>query len=372
MVVVGGGLIGCAIARELALEGSRVLLLERSRPGDGASGAAAGMLAPQAEARGPSPLLALGLASREMYREWVGEVARASGIDPDYREEGLIRVALGRDEAAELEGILAWQRREGLPVKPLERRELEARVSGLGPEASSGLFFPRDHQVDPRRLNRALAAAAAAAGVQVRAGTPVLGLDVRAGAVSGVRIDAGVVRADLTVVAAGCWTGLLAAGAEGLLPPTPPVRGQMLALEPDELPGRTPVMAGCGYLVPRSSGRLLVGATMEDAGYRCEVTGAGTADLLQAARRLVPSLAQARVVAAWAGLRPGSPDGLPSIGPGPAPGLLVATGHLRNGVLLAPITARLVADLVAGRPPRLDPAPFAPGRHLQPSLPPAG
>jgi glycine oxidase len=185
-----------------------------------------------------------------------------------------------------------------------------------------------------------------------------------------VRTAAGFEAADLTLVAAGCWSGLLADAAQELLPPTPPVRGQMLALAPASLPGGAVLMASCGYLVPRRSGRLLVGSTMEHAGYDCHPTGAGTATLLAAAQRLVPALAQARLLATWAGLRPGSPDGLPSIGHGPVPGLMVATGHLRNGVLLAPITARLIADLAQGRAPGLDLAPFDPCRHRAVARPP--
>jgi glycine oxidase len=374
-LILGAGIIGLAIARELAGRGHQVTVLERETPGAGASGAAAGMLAPQAECHKPGPLLELGLASREFYPAWIESIKKRSGLDPEYDPAGTVAIACSSEEAGALEDQAAWQQVRGLPHRLLSRGDLHALLPGLTEAAATGLHFPRDHRVDPRLLCRALATAVAADGVQVKTGVQVIGFSQEAGRVTGVVLNDRELQAPVIVAAAGCWTGLLPAVADQTWPEVPPVRGQMIVLEPEpgsgfgavdgiRAGGHPAVVSGHGYMVPRRSGLLLFGSTMESAGYEATPTAEGVADLQERAARLYPSLAGVRLAASWAGLRPGSADGLPTIGPWGNTGVLLATGHHRNGILLAPATARLVADLAEGVEPECSLKPFRPGRWL--------
>lgn len=344
-MVVGGGVIGCALAYELASRGSRVLVLERERLAAGASAGAGGMLAPQVEARGPGPLLELGLRSRAMFPQW------CAGLEVGLELSGILRVTCDEAGVAELRVRARWQGERGLEARLCDAAECARLCPGLAP-ALLGLWVP-DGQVDAPRLTLALGQAAVRAGARVREGVVVTAIHDGA-----VDTDEGRVAADAVVVATGAWSGLLA----GV--PVRPVKGQRLMLRH---PGWAPPLVvwsdGC-YLVPKSGGRVLVGATEEaHAGFDRTVTAGAVAALATAAARAAPPLAAAELAEAWAGLRPCTPDHLPLLGrlPGTSRTWL-ATGHHRNGILLAPLTARLLGEaILCGAP---IPAACAPERFM--------
>lgn len=361
IIVIGGGVVGCAIARRLAKDGHQVVLLERHEPGAGASGAAAGMIAPQAEADSATPLLGLGLCSRALYPDWVAEVCQDSGIDPEFHQEGLVFAALSEEESSKLTRIARWQTEQGLPVERVDRSAMTSWFGGVGDEVCEGLLFPEDGHVHPRRLVEGLALATVRAGAEVRSGWEVRELILSGGRVRGVRGTDGLLEAEQVVLAAGCWSSRFAHQIPDLSP-VEPVRGQLVELRSVNRTSPRILYASCGYVVPRGM-NLVVGSTSERVGFDAVPTAAGVRDLLAVAERLLSHLGKGAFVSAWAGLRPGSPDDLPTIGFSEVPGLLLATGHYRSGVLLAPITAEIVSDLVEGRKSRCDLEPYRPGRH---------
>ena len=357
MVVVGGGVIGCALARRLALAGARVTLLERDEPGTHASWAAAGMLSPLAEADEPGPFLDLLRDSRSLYPAFAAALEAESGIGVAYRTEGSLLVALTPEDEGVLEERWRWQRAAGLPVEPLTAAEALALEPALAPATRAALRFPEDHQVDNRLLARALAAAVKGAGVQIRTGTEVREVTREGERATGVATARGErVGAGAVVVAAGSWAGAIG----GLPRPLPvfPVHGQLLALGAAPPPFRHVVHSPRVYLVPRSE-RVVVGATTERVGFAKAVTAGGMLSLLAPALEALPALRDTPLAETWSGLRPGTPDGLPVLGADPeVAGLFYAAGHYRNGILLTPVTAELVAEAVLGSPsPRL--APFS-------------
>jgi glycine oxidase len=368
VVVVGGGVIGCTVALELALAGLSVTLLEARRIGGGASRAAAGMLSPVGESPEPGPFLELGLTSLGLYPDFVGRVQEAGGIDPALLSSGGLEIATTPEAVAGMRTRLAWVTRYDPAACFLEADEVRSRVPHLGLQVLGALHLPGDHQVDNRLLTPAVAAAARASGVRIVEGAPVQGLLREGGRCTGVRLRTGeAVPSGLVVLAAG-WEGGDMDGVPFL--PLEPVRGQMAALGP--LPGAPrPILHAPGvYVVTRRSGRILVGATVERVGRRPWVTPEGIQGLLSRARALLPGLGPLVPDEVWAGLRPGTPDGLPVLGPDPeVEGLLHAGGHFRNGILLAPLTGKVVADLVLARPPRVDLSPLSPGRFTHPSAP---
>lgn len=332
VVIVGGGIMGMSLAIELGSRGDRVTVLEKSVPGAEASSAAAGMLAPQLEAHGPGSMLTLGLHSRARYRAYVERIERLSGVSTGYRECGLLL----HGERAKLEATLKWQRELGLNASL---------------DAEGRLWLPDEHQVEPPKLMRALAIAAAKTGASFRAGQ-VHGLVPH-----GVDVGAERLSADAVVVAAGSWTSLVA-GANVSPRVLQPVRGQMLELHL-RLPPFDATLAGDGvYLLSRGDGRVVCGSTMERVGFDKRVTAEGVASILTRALELCPALAGAEVHATWAGLRPWTEDELPIIGPGPLPGTWLATGHFRNGILLAPVTVELIARSLHEEALPLDMSPF--------------
>lgn len=349
VVVVGGGVVGLGVARDAALRGLSVVVVERGMPGRGASWAAAGMLSPISEAApGNTPFLEIGLQSLRLWREWVAGVEEASGVDVGYHECGKLRVALSTPEAEMLGERYEHARSHGLDVRWLDPEAIRTEEPSVSPGALGGLRIGDDYTVDNRGLADALLGAARRAGVEVRVGTEAVAVEVDGGSVAGVRLaDGGRLPAGRVVVAAGAWAGALS----GLPHPLPvrPVKGQMLALRPDGPLFRGMLESEDVYLVPRSDGRILVGATVEESGFETEVTAEGVRGLLAGAIRLAPALGRARLAETWAGLRPGTPDGLPILGPDPATsGLFHATGHFRNGILLAPFTAQAIGALVCG------------------------
>jgi glycine oxidase len=352
VVVVGGGLIGCSIARELATRGLDVVVVERRGPGAEASSAAAGLLAPQAEALGPSPFFDLGLESRTLYPAWIAEIGDETGLETGYRRCGILRVSFSGDLWREF----GWQVAAGQSVEALgPDAAAVAADHRLAEQIRQSLFFRNEAIVDSARLTRAVALSAERRGARILTETRVSRFLIERGACRGVATDRGSVEAGRVVNAAGAWAGL-----DPALPfdiPVEPVRGQMIELRLGSFDLPTVVQSDEVYLVPRAGGSVLAGATVERVGFRKEITAGGVAGLAAAAIRLLPDLAEAEWVRAWAGLRPGTPDGLPILGPSPVEGLFLAAGHFRNGILLAPVTALLVADAVTGRASR-DLSPF--------------
>lgn len=362
MVIVGGGAIGCAIAYYLSRAGVRATVLDRGRVGMGASNAAAGMLAPLAEAHGPGPMLDLFLASLGMFPALTQELHDATGIDLEYRVTGILRVAFTEEEAQELRKRLEWQQPLGLPLEWLDESMLWEVEPRLSPRVVGGVFSEEEGQVSNQNLTLAFARAAAARGAILREQTPVTSLIMSDGRATAVRTPQGRVAAGYVVLAAGAWTGRLARRL-GLDVPVRPVRGQMLALGGMVTPIRSIVWGPRGYLVPRANGLVFAGATVEEVGFRPRTTVRGLREVRRAAIEMVPQLAQAQAQFTWAGLRPGSADELPILGP--LPGLenvIVASGHYRNGILLSPITGHLIARaIIEGRVSEAL-APFSPTR----------
>ncbi len=344
-LILGGGIIGCAVALELRARKVEVTVVERGPIAGEASSAAAGILAPQAEAGGPGPLLELARASRALYPAWAESLRAATGIDIAYRTDGALVVALHEHELDLLRARQAWQTAAGLQVERLSAAEVRALEPALG-ETHGALRFAGDHQVDNRRLARAVEQAAAQAGVRFVSAQArrVLHDGAR---VTGADLDGTPQVAGQVVLACGSWSALLD-GAGLPAQAVVPIRGQMIELETRPPPLRHVVFGDDGYLVPRADGRVLCGSTEEHAGFRKEVTPAGLERLARRVARLCPALGEARVARSWSGLRPGTADGLPLLGPTALVGLHLATGHFRNGILLAPITARLIASIVTG------------------------
>lgn len=352
-VIVGGGVIGLCCAWRLTQRGARVFLLEIGRPGSGATGVAAGMLAPVGElSMGEPELLRLTLEAAEMYPDFVAELEEAAGMQVGYRHEGALHVALDRDEAAELRRVHDLQRSLGLGAEWLPPRRCRELEPGLAPSLSGGVHAPGEGSVDPEALVEALLEACGRDRFRYRMGGRVTELLRDGERVVGVRTESGDIGAASVIVCAGAWSGQLEWLPDEARPPVRPVKGQVLELRaPDGEPPCAGIVASERvYLVPRDRGRLIVGATVEERGYDTTVTAGGLHELLREAYRLLPDVAEMELVGARAGLRPGTPNNLPLVGPAPLEGLLWATGHFRNGILLAPLAAKAIADQLAGAP----------------------
>ncbi len=334
VVVVGGGLLGCAVALEVARRGLAVEVLERAIVGAEASSAAAGILAPRLEAHGREPLRSIGVESLAMYPEWVASL----GADVGFARTGLLKIVRAGDPTDSPDVEAVW----------LDADAARHAEPGLANDVLGAWLLPDEATLDPRRLLPAVQAAAQAAGVRFRTGEEVASVDADGVTlVSGARVDGRV------VVCAGAWT----AKVPGLRPlPVRPVRGQLVALSGE--PVRHVMFGAGGYLVPRADGRVIAGSTVEEVGFSRGVTAGGVRAVLGTAIALVPDLASASFDGAWSGFRPGTPDDLPVIGE--VDGVWVASGHYRNGILLAPLTAKWMADAVVDGT-RLPPV-FAPGR----------
>jgi len=358
VAIIGGGIMGSAVALRLAQRGVAVTVVERAIPGAEASSAAAGILGPQMEAEGPGPLLELGLASRALYPALAAELRDATGIDVGYDRSGVLAAALDEDGARELAQRRAWQHARGLRVDALSGDEARVCEPALGSAIRAALAFPDDAQVNARELARAFSQAAAAAGARFLTGRYVRRVVVERGAATGLELDGDTLAAGTVVVAAGSWSGLVEGGG---VPSTVvrPARGQLVSIETRPPLFRHVVSVRGGYLVPRRDGTVLAGSTVEMAGFRKQVTVGGLAAILTLARTLVPALADAPVTATWSNFRPFTEDHLPVLGTTSVRGLVLATGHFRNGILLAPITAQAIAELVATGRSSVDLAPFS-------------
>lgn len=350
VVVVGAGLIGLAIAFELAERGASVRVFDRAEPGRAASWAGAGMLAPYAEAAHNDKLLELCIESLREYPAFVQRAIAAGGCDPQLQLGGVAHAAFDELELERLRRTANDLSARGVECAVLDRNAMLAAEPWLGPRVTGGMLVSGEGCVDNRRLGRSLVGACETRGVTI-ARVSELALECDGRRVLGVATDLGFIPARAVVNACGAWSGDLPGVPEACRPPIEPVKGQMLALAvPDALAHRPTWLPGA-YVVPREDGRLLVGATAERAGFDQRVTAAGIESLLAAVLAAAPGLADFTVTETWAGLRPGTPDGLPFLGETPLEGFFLATGHFRNGILLAPVTARLVADAVEGRSP---------------------
>ena len=369
VLVIGGGIIGLGVAWRAAQHGLAVTVLDPA-PGGGAVQVAAGMLAPVTELQyGEEPLLRLGMASNERYAAFTAELTEATGVDTGYRPTGTLAVALDSDDREELRELHAFQTRLGLTSHWLNGRECRRMEPMLAPGVRGGLHVTGDHQVDGRRLARALVEACGRAGV-VFDRSLAAGLLVEGGRATGARTGAGTEwTAPQVVLAAGSRSHLLPGLPEGVLPPVRPVKGQVVRLHvpPAYRPFlsrnvRAVVRGQHIYLVPRADGELVIGATTEEQGHDTTVTAGGVYELLRDAHELVPGLTELPLVETGAGLRPGSPDNAPLLGPTSLPGLVAATGHYRNGVLLTPVTADLVGTYLATGVLPEPAVPFSPDR----------
>ena len=346
VAVVGGGIIGAGIAWRLAQRGATVVVIDDARSG-AATTAAGGMLAPLAEAHQPGVFLDLGLESLVRYPQFVAQLEETTGLATGYARAGKLIAALSAAEADDLAAAFAWwQRAEGVHVELIDAARARSLEPALSSEVRSAALIRDDHRVDNVLLAQALKRAATLAGATFLEAS-VSAVAERNGDVMGVEANGELIDAEVVVIATGAWS----AGLDGLPRELPirPVRGQMLALRPRvPLFGRT--LAGTdAYVVPRADGRVIVGSTMEEVGFDTSTTPDALASLRAGALRLVPELADAARVGAWSGFRPATPDDLPVLGPDPTvSGLFYATGHFRNGILLAPVTADAVSAAIVG------------------------
>jgi glycine oxidase len=369
VVIIGGGVIGLSIARALALRGVRdIALVERAKLGAEASSAAAGMLAPQIEADSIDDFFNLACRSRDLYADFAQALREETGIDIELDTTGTLYVALNEHDLRELDDRLAWQTQAGLVVEKLTAAETRKLEPCLTPRVLGALRFPRDIQVENRRLVSALANSVDKQGVDLVVETTVESLSIERGRIRGVETSRGFVPCATVVVAAGTWTNFISLTGERQgrathVPTIEPVRGQMVCFDARPQLTRHVVHSSRGYLVPRRDGRLLAGSTSEQVGFAKQTTAGGISEILNKALEIAPSIASLPIADSWSGLRPRASDGLPVLGPcDEIGGLFFATGHYRNGILLAPVTGELVAQaIVEGTiPPSL--GPFTPAR----------
>jgi glycine oxidase len=348
VAIAGAGVIGLSIAWRLALRGLSVAVFERTAAGDGASLAATGMLAAAAEHEpGCHDLLALALESQRQWPQFRADLEAQAGCPIDFREDGTLVVALGRDEVERLRFRHDLHKRCGLPTRWLSGPEVRALEPALRPSVAAGLHCAADHQVDPRLVMTGLRAACFKVGVQLFERCAVTAVDLEGGCASGLVTVRGVCRASTIVLTAGAWTG-------GLVPPSlkvpvHPLKGQSLALRTTADTGTLAhiIWTEQIHMAPKSDGRLIVGATVEERGFDETITAGGVYALLEGARRAFPAIEEMAIDAVWTGFRPSSVDDAPILGATPIAGLVLATGHHRNGYLLAPATALAIESLVA-------------------------
>jgi glycine oxidase len=365
-IIIGGGIIGCCVAWRLAAEGVATTVLERGRIGQEASWAAAGMIAPQAEAEGPGPFFDFCMKARDAFDRIIDRLVRDSGLDPEYDRAGILYVALDADERAQLQRRAAWQRSVGAPVEELSGPEARRFEPMLSPEAIYAIHMPTNRRTDNRKLTQAYAAAARNAGAEFVEGARVEAMALRGERAIGVVMDGGSIReADVVINAAGSWAGEVR-GLEADRVKLHPVRGQILCFEVPPGTIGPALFSLRGYVVPRRDGRLLAGSTMEEAGYNKSVTLAGLDKIARGAAAIVPTLGAAAFREAWAGLRPATRDLLPVLGFSPSvSNVLWAAGHFRSGILLSAITGEIIADLIKGRRPAAELGAFSAARFQE-------
>jgi len=360
VAIAGGGLIGASIALELTRAGLRVGVFDRRELGQEASWASAGILSPAPESTAMISLVALGKASMTLYPEFVRTVEEISGQHVGYRAKGTLQALFTRDAREELSTFIALHHGLGLKAEALRAEDARELEPALSEELEAGVLRPDEASVDNRALTQAVLEAARRSGVQFFPGSAVKAIWRDGSRCAGLRLENETIEAQWTVIAAGCFS----ANIEGVAPfaPVRPAKGQIVALRPAGMSIERVLWSDRIYLVPRNDGRIIAGATVEHVGFDKTLTAGGLARVLNAAIELAPGLAGARVEETWAGLRPESPDHLPILGPAALDGLLIATGHFRSGILLTPITARLVGEWVTQQRVSVDWERFSPSR----------
>jgi len=348
VIIVGGGVIGLSIARELAHRGvSDIVLFDKGEPGKEASWAAGGILAPQVEADSADDFFRLATASRDLYPRFAQALHDETGIDVELDQRGTLYLGFNEDDEVELRKRFAWQQRAGLRVECLNSEDARRLEPNISPEVRCALRFPDDWQIENRKLVQALIAANERLGVRLLPNCEVISLRVERDRVAGVEAASGTISAAVVIVCAGAWTSSLTISPASARIEIEPVRGQMLCFKPNTQLAQHVIYSSRGYLVPRRDGRLLAGSTSERVGFDRRVTEEGVNSIRSMASEIAPALKAARLIDSWAGFRPRAIDDLPVIGPDvEVGGLFYATGHYRNGILLTPITAKLVADCV--------------------------
>jgi glycine oxidase len=365
VAVIGGGLIGCSIAFELARENLRVVVLDRQNPGREASWAAAGMLSPAPDSPRDIPLVPLAKESLRLYPEFVRAIEDSSGRSVNYTREGTLQVFLTPSSEAERDRVVAEHQLLGLTAEPISVSEARQQGSAIANTANAVAILPDECTVEPRLLMDAVLTAAQNRGVQIWAGCGVTSLSLDGNRCDGVIANGKMIAAKYVVLAAGCFSaGILAGVADDLRSsvPTRPVRGQMVALRAPGLRLERVLRSHRGYLVPRADGRIVAGSTTEETGFEKCVTVAGIRQILDSAMELCPMLAEAEILETWSGLRPGTSDDLPILGPMEKDGLIAATGHYRNGILLAAVTAKAMKEWITQGRVAFDAKAFSPLR----------
>lgn len=363
VIIVGGGIIGGAIAFELARRKLSVLMLDRQPPGQEASWAAAGMLSPAPDSPSAIPLVPLSRASLEIYPEFVAAIEEASGEKVGFRPCGTIETLFAQDAQRELSTLTAVHRGLGLDTEVLRVEEAFELEPHLSRDLGAAALLRFEAAVDNRALTRAIYRAIEALGVEIRSGSGVESLLCAGNRCTGVVAAGKRVEAKNIVIAAGCFSSSIEGVAK--YAPTRPVRGQMVALRSETVEIGHVLRSERGYIVPRGGGLCVAGSTLENVGFEKAITPQGIGGIFSAAIEMIPALAGAAIQETWCGLRPDTPDHLPCLGPTDVEGLLIATGHFRNGILLTPITARVVADWVTGQQTLVSCEAFSPMRFAE-------
>ena len=362
-VIAGGGVIGASIALELAEAGLKVGLYDAREPGREASWASGGMISPAPENAGMIPFMPMSLASAAMYPELIRKVEQLTGKDVGYRKDGALDVILEPDAERELSTIIALQHGVGLRAEAISAEQALEMEPGLNEDIQAAIFRADEGSLDARALTEAMLEAAVQKGVRIVGDNGAKRVKRGGGRCTGLVLESGEVEAKWTIVAAGSFSARIE-GVEAYAPVFP-AKGQMVALRCDTVEIQRILWLGHKYLVPRKNGRIIAGSTIERTGFDHAVTAGGIESILREAMKMVPALENARIEETWAGLRPDSPDHLPIIGPTDMEGLLIATGHFRSGILLAPITGRLIREWVTREQVSLDWERVSPMRFLE-------
>jgi glycine oxidase len=360
VAIAGGGLIGATIAFELARNGLHVALFDRQQPGEGSSWAAAGILSPAPENAGMISTVPLGRASLQLYPEFVATVEEISGESVGYRARGTVEALFSTNTQEKLSTIIALHHGLGLKAEPVSADDAREMEPALSPEVEAAVFRPDEARVDNRALTKAVLIAAERTGVKTFAASNVQLITKDGGRCDGFFVNGEKVESRWTIIAAGCCSAEIEGASR--YAPVRPAKGQMIALRAEGFSIERVLWSDHVYLVPRNDGRILAGATVEYVGFEKNVTVGGVQKIITAALQLAPALADAQVEETWAGLRPDAPDHLPIIGPTDLDGLLIATGHFRSGILLAPITAQLIREWITTQNVSQDWARFSPMR----------
>ena len=347
--IVGGGIIGLLAARELAQTGESVVILDRQAVGQESSWAGGGILSPLYPWRYPEPVTRLALIGQAVYPELAKELKVRTGIDPEWTRSGMLVFAANDEEIA-----AAWAKNHSITLNQVDSTQASSIEPHLSPNLGSGLWLPTVAQIRNPRLLAAISRDLRQSGVEFRENVIITGFSASSSSLSAIQTSAGEIATNRCLVAGGAWSAQLLA-TTGLDLPIRPVRGQMLLLNGKRALVNTMILKDNYYIIPRRDGHILIGSTLEEVGFDKSMTPIARAELLAAASSIIPDLARCSIERQWAGLRPGSPDGVPFIGQHPGiSGLYVCSGHYRNGIVLAPGSARLVADLMLNRRPALD------------------